>query len=1038
MVGAAEAQLFQATLKNGDYGGGTAVAPNSGVVNTPDGVSFVGTEASGRSNALINWQLASADRSPFRAAGTISFCFRADRQTFVTGEIVGENYGFGQFNNGQATFGAAASRVLNGPGNADDQVVVTWQTWHNNVFISHSPSTRLEFDRVYRVGLAWGATPTHFEVWIDGVQVAADDAATLPWGSASLGTGSGTNFGLGQSHERGLAAYRSATGVTFSNVRIWRGYQASGDTLNGCRSMSISGPAGGLTGQSLTFEGIATGCGAAANGWSWTASQNGTVIGGSTRTVSVTWPSAGQVSLAVSNSGCSGLSATQNVTIAAAQPDLVVASFPQPLVQDVNAEGSTADIVMLNRGDGSITVALTQQGNFFKTSPASFAIPPRGSQVVTVTGTAQPANVFRGAVIPTGAGVPSGLTIPVVLLSASPPAAPPSITPNTNRVDVTGDPTSSPTGSVTFANSGAGTMSGAVVSTAPWLIPPSGLITIAPGESSAVQFTVDRSKRPDANSPLGSVNGDLQLVFRTPSAGKKKPTPLETVPVSVTTVSVVDTAKPAVTTGTIPALAPGEIALFVPGVGHVTGSVGVFVSDLAIVNTSAFGSIGDAKLYYTPLNGAASAQIVSLASLAAAQPFALADLVKSVFNNDAQVGSLQVRTKDISKVAVGASIFNASNSRGTFGTTIPVFRSDRGVAAGGKLYLTGLRHDATSHTNMYLQETAGLGATINSDFLSASGTVIGSRSDSIGPFVLTQLGGVVPEGAVSAVLTNSATSAGRFLAYATPVDHASGDTWAVTDWRQQDGYSGDESVLVPVAGALHGANSTYFRTDVAVMNTGSSTASGTFRYYNRNGDIIDKPLTLGGLETRVLNDVTTTFVGVSTDSVGHLVFIPSSGNFTVTSRTYTTVINDVATFGTGVPTRSFSGSLKPGDVRRIGGVDDSAIGSITAGRPATFRTSFAMVETAGGSANIRVTVRYSAATGLVASKIEGWKDYFLGPHQFVLLGSVAREVLGPGRDAYGDLRNLQIEFAHLGGNGTIDVFLSSVDNGTGDSILRME
>ncbi len=49
-----------------------------------------------------------------------------------------------------------------------------------------------------------------------------------------------------------------------------------------------------------------------------------------------------------------------------------------------------------------------------------------------------------------------------------------------------------------------------------------------------------------------------------------------------------------------------------------------------------------------------------------------------------------------------------------------------------------------------------------------------------------------------------------------------------------------------------------------------------------------------------------------------------------------------------------------------------------------------------------------------------------------------RTVLGSGRDAYGDLRNLQIEFAHVGGNGTIEAFLSSVDNGTGDSILRME
>ena len=61
---------------------------------------------------------------------------------------------------------------------------------------------------------------------------------------------------------------------------------------------------------------------------------------------------------------------------------------------------------------------------------------------------------------------------------------------------------------------------------------------------------------------------------------------------------------------------------------------------------------------------------------------------------------------------------------------------------------------------------------------------------------------------------------------------------------------------------------------------------------------------------------------------------PSGGTFAVTSRTYTTVINDVAPFGSGVPTRSLSASLRPGDVRRIGGIEDAALASIAEGRPA--------------------------------------------------------------------------------------------------------
>jgi hypothetical protein len=638
-----------------------------------------------------------------------------------------------------------------------------------------------------------------------------------------------------------------------------------------------------------------------------------------------------------------------------------------------------------------------------------------------------------------GAGVPAGTAVPVILLSVAPPASSPRVTAAANRVDVTADPGTSPTGSVTFSNDGTGTMTGVLASTVPWLIPQSGLVTIAAGGNTSVSFSVDRTKRPDSAAPLGSLSGDLQLVFRAAASGKGVVPHNGATTVSVATVSVVDTAKPVVTVGGIPALLPGEVALIVPGVGHVTGSVGVFLSDLSIVNTALLGAVTDTRLFYTPLGGAAQAQIVGLASLPSAQPFALADVVKTVFNQDAQIGSLQIRSKDITKLAVAASVFNVSNPEGTYGTALPVFRTDRAVAPGGKLYLTGLRRDASSHTNIYLQETAGLGVTINTEFLSASGSVVGTRSDTLAPWVLTQLGRIVPEGAVAAVLTNAPSSSGRFLAYATPVDAASGDTWAVGDWRQQGGFSGGEPVVIPIAGALHGANSTYFRTDIAVMNTGSTSSSPALRYYNRTGTIVDKVMTLGPLESRILTDVVSTFFGVSGDSAGYLAITPPAGAaLAITSRTYTTVVNDAATYGSGVPTRSPAASLRPGDVRQFGGVDDASLQSISEGRPATFRTNFALVETSGGTATIRVTIRFTSVSGKASANIVASRDFAVGPRQFQLLGNVSREVLGAARELYGDLRNLQVEFAHTGGDGGVEVFLAAVDNGTGDMILRVD
>jgi len=70
---------------------------------------------------------------------------------------------------------------------------------------------------------------------VDGVLVAADNNAAnfgrvLPWGFS----GSATNFGIGGNHERGVGAYGSAPGVTFSDIRTWKGYQPTGDTVDGC------------------------------------------------------------------------------------------------------------------------------------------------------------------------------------------------------------------------------------------------------------------------------------------------------------------------------------------------------------------------------------------------------------------------------------------------------------------------------------------------------------------------------------------------------------------------------------------------------------------------------------------------------------------------------------------------------------------------------------------------------------------------------------------------------------------------------------
>jgi len=242
---ATAAPLVDASLRNGDYGGGTAVPtfdPNHGgspdalgIVDSPLGVTYTSTESDGRSNALINFQLSLGDQEPFRTAGTVSFCLRADRALHVTGYVLSDNFGYDGWMHGQSSFSAWVPRVDKGTPDdkSDDQFTLNWKSWHDNVWYYRPASTPLEYDRWYRVGVAWGGSVHAFETWADGTLVAQQDLAAgqaFPWGQYL----SATNMGLGDNHQRGYQGYGTAAGVSLADVRMWRSYVAQGDTQAGC------------------------------------------------------------------------------------------------------------------------------------------------------------------------------------------------------------------------------------------------------------------------------------------------------------------------------------------------------------------------------------------------------------------------------------------------------------------------------------------------------------------------------------------------------------------------------------------------------------------------------------------------------------------------------------------------------------------------------------------------------------------------------------------------------------------------------------
>ncbi|HVT02641.1 MAG TPA: hypothetical protein VHL58_04610 [Thermoanaerobaculia bacterium] len=731
-----------------------------------------------------------------------------------------------------------------------------------------------------------------------------------------------------------------------------------------------------------------------------------------------------------------GSTATATLTIGNRPAAVVVTSIPAPMIV-APGDGSTASsfYVLQNSGDTATNVSLAAIGDltagaFFSQSPTSFTLNPGDSQTVQITAFAEnAAAALTGFSVVSGTGTPPNLRIPVRLLVGPPSSGNPSVIALDKRIDVSAS--GNPTGTVRYQNVGSGAATGLAAGDVPWITPQAGLITIAPGAIVSVSFTIDRSQRPDVTLLTGSAKCTLSFFYPAPASGGKGALPLASPPGLAAPVAISDTVKPVSASSGLTPLAAGEVALVIPGVGHVVGSGGKeFVSDVSILNEVS-GAVNDVQLYFT----SATASVAAAQSLAPSQSLLLADAVTTFFGNQGEVGTLHLRSSQVDKLDVAANVFNRANPKGTYGTALPVFRSNRGIAPGDSLWISGIRKDATAHTNLYIQEVSGTAAAVDVSFKNSAGGVVSTLiNQQVGAFGLLQMNSAAPDGAVFATINNR--SGGQIVAFATPVDDASGDTWAVADWSRQFGIGPADPQVIVVAGAAPGANNTYFRTDLAITNAGAAFATGTLTYLPTN---VVRNISLAPGQSLILSDVVTNFFNAP-PSVGSMIFRPDQpANVVITSRTYTTVQGDVATFGTGVPTLPMSAALRAGESRLFGGLEDSPLTTIQSARAATFRTNFGLVETTRNPATVRVSVFFSDGKQLAQGGPVASQTYSLAPNEFRQLSGLVKSIVGDSRETmYGDLHNVQVRFEIISGTGAVVPFVTSTDNGTGDTVLRTE
>ncbi|GEM_PF-1024490 len=707
-------------------------------------------------------------------------------------------------------------------------------------------------------------------------------------------------------------------------------------------------------------------------------------------------------------------------------PIVTVSSYPNGIVTFAGLAGATDHYTLTNLGRVPTTITLTQQGDFFTQSPTSFSLAAGASQVVTVTATTGNAGKYDGVSMIAGAGVPSGQTVPIRMYLATAPTG--TIVPTTAvaRTEVAAPAGENPSGSVTFTNKGTGTLQGIVTSDVAWLIPESGLITIGPGQSRAVTFTINRALRPDSASLSGAAIATLTLTYIDSSGSSvmRHVTSEGSGTTSSISVSVVDIVKPGAIPGAPPPLGAEEVAFFIPGLFQSKGSTGdLFLSVLG-------NSIADLKLYLaapgkSPLLG-------SLGQLAPNASVVLPSILSTVFATTAPTATIQARSASLSRVLLsGLQASTIDPSIGSFITALPMFRSDRAAATGEIVYLTGVEKSASRLTNLFVQEVAGQTANIKIEFLDAAGSVVNTRaSENIDAFSLLSLSDVVPEAAISARITNISSSAARIVAYAQAIDTGSKDAWIV---EGQLLTASDQLIAVapPPLNVSTTANTMY------LLNPGADALLITID--NRVSTVRRRSARPAG-GSALLSSVTVEpgrTIAVPIGFMDGYLRLTAARPFIATARSTNTVRGRDGSFGSALPVYPVSSALTAGQSRRFGGVDDVSRATVAAAAPVTYRSNLGLIESAGQPAVVRLTLRFSFGAGAKTTALGiSSLNVAVPANRLLVISDLSRTIIGSARETFGELRNMQLDVDVIGGEGRISPFLQTIDNGSADSAIR--
>ncbi len=391
----------------------------------------------------------------------------------------------------------------------------------------------------------------------------------------------------------------------------------------------------------------------------------------------------------------------------------------------------------------------------------------------------------------------------------------------------------------------------------------------------------------------------------------------------------------------------------------------------------------------------------------------LADVVSTSLGSDG-AGALRIRADG--ELVVASRTYNTA-SAGTYGQFIAGYLEETSLQPGEEAVLAGLESNSAFRTNVGVANASGFSAAAEVDLFDTAGALLATKPLSIPPYGWVQVTDIFNERGLGTVDDGYAvvrnTSAQAFvLTYASIVDARTGDpTYVAPVTALTAGTTG----WLAASAHTTGVGTSFWQTDVALLSTGSSTATAAIRFYPAGTDNSQVSSTAQAVAVQIgagkslrLRDIVLAGFGISS-GVGAIAVEVLAGEIVLTSRTY----NQAAT-GT-------YGQFIPGVAAENGVVQGETAALVQLRRSPGFRTNVGMVNLTGST--IRIRAEYFRADG---SSL-GSATYDVLPFGFYQQGNA---IPGTG-EVVGGFARLTSSTA----GGRFLAYASVVDNGSDDPVF---